>query len=201
MWIHLVWKSAFLILIAGTLLYSCHSGTTDEKRIKKPTKLSEAEVDSLFLSLSGLLIPDPQTKAEEENNLLVNYAMDNFLPVERTPSGLFYQIQRPGEGDLLQWGDRIKTFYKGTFPDGQEFDNAYKRGEALSVYIGNMIDGWNEGLQLLRPGGKMILLIPSHLAYGEKGLKNSARQYLVPPDQPLIFEVEVIELLKRAEEE
>ncbi len=195
-------KAFFLSALSVLLLSSCGSGDAPvENSAKKQVTLSEAEEDSLFMSLSVYLVPDPQTTAEKENNLLVNYAMDKLLEVERTSSGLFYHIQKPGEGNLLQWGDRVKTFYRGTFPDGQEFDNAYKRGEPLSFYIGNVIDGWNEGLQLLRPGGRMTLLIPSHLAYGEKGLKNSDRKFLVPPDQPLIFDIYVSDLLKKAEEE
>ena len=67
----------------------------------------------------------------------------------------------------------------------------------MEFYIGNMIDGWNEGLQLLRPGGRVKFLVPSHLAYKEEGVKDSKGNVLVPPNAVLAFDLEVLEVTAR----
>lgn len=64
----------------------------------------------------------------------------------------------------------------------------------MDFYIGNMIPGWNEGLQLLKVGGKARFLVPSHLGYGEEGFKDG-EAYLVPPNRVLVFELEVLKKL------
>ena len=76
------------------------------------------------------------------------------------------------------------------------FDSSYRRDKPLRFYIGNMIPGWNEGLQLIAPGGRIQLFVPSALGYGEKGLPDGKDGFLVPPDTPLVFEVEVIEIVE-----
>ena len=149
--------------------------------------------DALILRLSPDLVADPQSQAGTDRNLIINYAIDELLEVQATPSGLYYRILEVGEGAPLEWGDRLRVHYRGYFLDGREFDSSYSRDEPLEFYIGNMIAGWNEGLQLLRPGGKALLLIPSELAYGSEGLQDSKGKYLVPPDKVLAFEIEVLE--------
>lgn len=153
--------------------------------------------DDLLLKLSAFLIAEPQTLADSSRNHLVNYAIDKNLNVDRNPSGLFYKIINPGEGEPLQWGDRISAHYRGYFPDGKEFDSSYKRNKPITFYIGNMIDGWNEGLQMLRPGGRALFLVPSDLGYGEVGVQITDDEYLVPPNANLVFEVTVQELIEK----
>jgi FKBP-type peptidyl-prolyl cis-trans isomerase len=153
-----------------------------------------------ILRLSGELAANPRTQAERDRNAIVNYAIDSLLDVRSTPSGLFYQVLRAGEGEPLQWGDRIRVHYRGYFlENGRVFDSSYRRGKPMEFYIGNMIDGWNEGMQLLRPGAQALFLVPSGLAYGEKGVQNEDGETLVPPNAVLAFEVEVVEVTERRE--
>lgn len=166
-----------------------------------PPAPAEADEDQIVLQLSAYLIADPQTQAERDQNALVNYAIDQLIPLERTRSGLLYRILQPGAGDLLKWGDYISAHYKGYFLDGAEFGSTSKNDEPLQFYIGNMIPGWNEGLQLIAPGGRIQLLVPSNLGYVETGLPDGKGGYVVPPDTPILFEVEILERLKRAGEE
>ena len=114
-----------------------------------------------------------------------------------TQKGLFFLIEEEGEGDLLKWGDKISANYKGQFLDGKVFDSTDSKGEPMSFFIGNMIDGWNEGLQLLRPRGKAIFLVPSALAYGEDGLKDRKERSIIPENTVLRFDIEVVEKLKK----
>jgi len=110
--------------------------------------------------------------------------------VQTTESGLQYEILQEGEGDAPGSGDTVVVHYQGTFIDGEEFDSSYARGEPATFTLGpgNVIQGWTEGLQLVKPGGKIKLFVPPNLAYGSQG-KGS-----VPPNATLIFEVELLEV-------
>jgi FKBP-type peptidyl-prolyl cis-trans isomerase FkpA len=189
---------AFLSL--GLLLCSRCGPQAEKAQDKNPAEEAAASVpaldeDAVVLQLSGYLLAKPQGQAETDQNEIANYAIENVLPLERTASGLFYQILQPGQGELLEWGDYLRAHYRGYFLDGQVFDSSYRRNKPLEFYLGNMIAGWNEGLQLLRPGGKIRLLVPSSLAYGEQGLPDGKGGFLVPPNAVLAFEVEVLEKL------
>ncbi len=172
--------------------FSCQNppAETTETPIEKP-EIS----DDLLVRLSAEMTSNPQTEAEKERNEILNYAIENNLNIRETQSGLFYLITEKGEGEQLNWGDKIKADYTGTFLDGQVFDSTKNKDEPLEFYIGNMIDGWNEGLQLLRPGAAATFLVPSRLGYGEKGIEVKKGQYLVPPGAVLRFDLKVVEKL------
>ena len=187
-----------LLLLAAAFSMGCNSSGAEQQAAPPP--ISEPENDDLTLRLSTELVNQPGNLAEEEQNKIIGYAIDHNLDVQKAPEGYWYMIRKPGEGDLLQWGDRIRAHYQGRFLDDATFDDSYRRKEPLEFYIGNMIEAWNEALQKLKPGGKMLLLVPSSLAYGEKGLPMKGDQFLVPPDTPLLFEIEVLALLQKAPE-
>lgn len=188
----------FPSLLLGLFLLLSACGSSGDKAAANeargvPEVAPAVDEDALIMRLSPDLVADPQTQAAVDRNAIANYAIDKLLDVRSTPSGLYYQILQEGEGALIQWGDRLRVHYRGFFLDGREFDSSYGRDKPLEFYVGNMIAGWNEGLQLLRPGGKALLLIPSELGYGAEGLQDSKGKYLVPPDQVLAFEIEVLE--------
>lgn len=108
---------------------------------------------------------------------------------EETPSGLRYQIIQKGEGAQAEKGKTVAVHYKGMFADGGEFDNSYKRGNPIEfpVGMGNVIAGWDEGIQLLKVGDKARFVIPSHLGYGAQGAGG-----VIPPNATLVFDVELM---------
>jgi len=77
--------------------------------------------------------------------------------------------------------------YKGTFIDGKEFDNSYKRGQPATFPLNGVIPGWTEGLQLMKTGTMAKLFVPANLAYGERGAGQA-----IEPNKTLIFEIELI---------
>ena len=85
----------------------------------------------------------------------------------------------------------MKVHYTGRFPDGKVFDSSVNRGEPLEFVLGKgrVIKGWDEGIALMKVGGKAQLTIPSHLAYGERGAGG-----VIPPNASLVFEVELVEV-------
>lgn len=110
---------------------------------------------------------------------------------ERTDSGLLYKMIVNGDGKKAEKGKIVSVHYKGTLTDGKEFDSSYKRKEPISFPLGkgNVIAGWDEGIELLHVGDKARFVIPSHLAYGEKGAAG-----VIPPNATLIFDVELMDV-------
>ena len=84
----------------------------------------------------------------------------------------------------------MSVHYRGTLPDGTEFDSSYSRGQPAEFRLDQVIPGWTEALQLMAPGAKYNLIVPSALAYGAAGAPPSIRPY-----STLLFEVELLEVL------
>ena len=110
--------------------------------------------------------------------------------VKVTSSGLQYKIIREGTGKKPITTNTIKVHYKGTLIDGEVFDSSYDRGKPIEFKLGQVIKGWQEGLNLMPVGSKYMLYIPSKLAYG----KNN--KGAIPANSVLIFEVELLEIIK-----
>ena len=110
-------------------------------------------------------------------------------PPLATSTGLQYIILDEGEGLAPQSGDLVMVHYVGSLADGTVYDNSYDRDQPLifSLGTGEVIPGWDEGMELLRPGGKARLIIPPELAYGPRGSGQ-----VIPADATLYLEVELI---------
>ncbi|HEX5742618.1 MAG TPA: peptidylprolyl isomerase [Flavobacteriaceae bacterium] len=108
---------------------------------------------------------------------------------EQTNSGLRYKILQKGTGNKAQKGKTVSVHYKGMLLDGSTFDSSYSRKEPIefTLGIGQVIAGWDEGIQLLKVGDKARFVIPSDLAYGSRGAGG-----VIPPDATLIFDVELM---------
>ena len=111
--------------------------------------------------------------------------------VTTTKSGLQYTVMTKGKGNKPKATDTVVVHYRGTLLDGTEFDSSFKRGQPATFQLNRVIKGWTEAVQLMRPGAKWKLFIPSTLAYGERGAGR-----LIGPNSTLIFEVELIEVKK-----
>lgn len=106
--------------------------------------------------------------------------------IKTSSSGLQYKIITAGSGANPKPTDTVKVHYRGTLIDGTEFDSSYKRNEPISFPLNGVIKGWTEGLQLIKPGGKIQLVIPPDLGYGPDG------QGPIPPNSVLLFDVELL---------
>ena len=104
-----------------------------------------------------------------------------------TPTGLVFRSLKDGKGAKPQATDTVTVHYKGTFPDGKEFDSSFSRGKPAEFPLNRVIKCWTEGVQMMAIGGKAKLTCPSTIAYGERGAGTS-----VPPNATLIFEVELL---------
>ncbi|MCM2340170.1 FKBP-type peptidyl-prolyl cis-trans isomerase [Rhodoferax sp.] len=104
-----------------------------------------------------------------------------------TASGLVYKSVKDGSGASPKASDTVKVNYRGTFPDGKEFDSSYKRNQAIEFPLGNVIPCWTEGVQRMKVGGKAKLTCPAAIAYGSRGAGG-----VIPPNATLLFEVELL---------
>lgn len=107
-------------------------------------------------------------------------------------SGLVYLSLKEGTGESPKATDTVKVHYKGTLPDGREFDSSYKRNKPIDFKLDAVIKCWTEGVQKMKPGGKARLVCPSSIAYGENGAGE-----MILPGATLVFEVELLEVLKK----
>jgi len=102
-------------------------------------------------------------------------------------SGLVYKSLKDGSGASPKASDTVKVHYKGSFPDGKEFDSSYKTGQPAEFPLNGVIKCWTEGVQMMKPGGKAKLTCPPAIAYGERGYPGA-----VPPNATLVFEIELL---------
>jgi FKBP-type peptidyl-prolyl cis-trans isomerase len=107
-----------------------------------------------------------------------------------TGSGLQYEVVTEGTGAKPVAADTVRVNYEGTFTDGTVFDSSYSRGEPAEFPLNGVIPGWTEGIQLMSEGAKYKFYIPSDLGYGPNGYAS------IPPYSPLIFEVELIAVVR-----
>jgi FKBP-type peptidyl-prolyl cis-trans isomerase FkpA len=173
----------------------------------KPTGRIHIKCWALILLLVPML-SFAQTAAlkPDETAKIKKYTADHNLAVTVTPLGLNYVITRPGQGDKIAVGDTAVVWYVLRFVDGKIFQtnivslarqgNPNNAGagvyKPIRVQAGmrRVIPGWDEALLLLNKGAKATFIIPSSLAYGEKGLN------IIPPYTPLVCEIEVIDIIK-----
>lgn len=128
---------------------------------------------------------------------------DEFLAANKTkpgvvtlPSGLQYKVLTQGTGPKPAATDSVVCNYRGTLINGKEFDSSYKGGKPLTFPVDGVIKGWTEALQLMPVGSKWQLFIPPDLAYGERGAGAD-----IGPDTTLIFEVELLSIEKKKQDE
>lgn len=111
--------------------------------------------------------------------------------VRELPEGIQYEVIKEGTGAQPQLRDKVKAHYKGSLLDGTEFDNSFKRGQPFSAPLTALIRGWQIALPQMKEGSHWRLWIPSDLAYGDRGAGSN-----IPGGATLIFEVELIEIVK-----
>lgn len=137
----------------------------------------------------------PADQAQIDQNAIINYLIENKIDAEKTESGIYYSITKEGNGKHPTAEDAVNVHYHGTVLDGTVFDSSVDRGEPIEFPLDGVIKGWTEGIPLLQEEGKGILYIPSGLAYGA----NPPQGGKIKPNDPLIFEVELLDVISKAE--
>lgn len=141
---------------------------------------------------------------QEDTKIITNYLAEQQIKAQTTPSGLFYVIDKPGKGEHPKKGNTVKVNYTGKLLDGKVFDTSVESAAkehgvhnpqrpyepiGFKLGVGQVIQGWDEGISLLQKGSKARLFIPSTLAYGKQGAGG-----LIPENAVLTFEVELVDI-------
>ena len=170
-------------------------GATDSHD-KKP-KLTEEKLQEILVSYQRLArqkqIERIKMESKENREKGLKFLEENKKKenVVSLPSGLQYKIIVEGDGPLPKASDTVECHYKGTLLDGTVFDSSYRRGKSASFQVGGVIQGWIEALQMMKVGSKWELVIPSDLAYGDRGAGAD-----IKPGSTLIFEVELLGIVE-----
>jgi len=157
--------------------------------------LSEEQMREAFEAFQKEIVAkqEAKSKAAAEKNLKDGEAFmaenGKNEGVVTLPSGLQYKVLEEGSGKTPAASDTVTVNYRGTLIDGSEFDSSYKRGEPATFPVGGVIPGWTEALQLMKEGAKWQIVIPSNLAYAERGAMP-----VIGPNSTLVFEVELIKV-------
>ncbi len=160
----------------------------EDELIKQPKWWEKSIVKVILIALvvlSTLTIFAVLGNTKQENKIDMN------SQVITQDNGLIIEEIEIGTGDIINSGDRASFHYVGTLEDGTKFDSSVDRNEPfpITVGVGEVIQGWDQGLTGMKIGGKRKLTIPPELAYGERGIGP------IPPNATLIFDVEAIEKL------
>ncbi len=142
-------------------------------------------------------LADASRQTEVDDKLIQEHLAKNKIKAEKTASGLYYKMSKQGTGELAKAGQKVSVNYTGMLLNGEKFDSnidpQFQHVEPFQFMLGagNVIKGWDEGIALLKKGGKATLYIPSTLAYG----KNSPSPK-IPANSVLVFDVELVDIIE-----
>jgi FKBP-type peptidyl-prolyl cis-trans isomerase len=134
--------------------------------------------------------PEEQAGTVEEGGRAMEFSAD-LEQMTQTPSGLYVQDLKVGDGAEAVAGEIVQVHYTGWLMSGEKFDSSLDRGAPFPFQLGagRVIPGWDEGVAGMLEGGRRKLVIPPELAYGERGYPP-----VIPPDATLVFEVELLQV-------
>ncbi|WP_373778582.1 FKBP-type peptidyl-prolyl cis-trans isomerase [Glaesserella sp.] len=161
--------------------------------LKKSGKLTDEDLQKQLKALDTYL-QEQEDKILAERSKSTIEAGDKYRVeyekksgVKKTSSGLLYKIEKAGEGDSPKAEDTVKVHYKGTLPDGTVFDSSYDRGEPIEFQLSQLIPAWVEAIPMLKKGGKMEIVVPPKLGYGDRQAGK------IPANSTLVFEIELLD--------
>lgn len=161
--------------------------------LKKNGKLTDEDLQKQLKSLDSYLSAQ-EKKIQAEKSKATVEAGDKFRAeyakkdgVKKTASGLLYKIEKTGTGESPKPEDTVKVHYKGTLTDGTVFDSSYDRKEPIEFQLNQLIPGWIEAIPMLKKGGKMEIVVPPELAYGDRQAGK------IPANSTLVFEIELLD--------
>ena len=181
---------------ASEVVASDFAAAIDDVLQGRPLQLKHQEaqqiVTSYFQQQESRIEQQRRAQAGQHKEAGERYLAENAKKegVVTLPSGLQYQVLRPGNGRKPTAKDSVKCHYEGFLIDGTVFDSSVQRGEPAVFGLQQVIAGWTEGLQLMEEGAKYRFFIPYRLAYGEGGAGQ-----MIPPYAALIFDVELIQVM------
>jgi FKBP-type peptidyl-prolyl cis-trans isomerase len=148
-----------------------------------------------LISLLALVAPVTALHAQREKLPPddLDYVTKTWPQARKTYTGIRYIIERPGSGQPPQAGDVVSVLFKGTLLEGRVFEKNLDPRDPFTFRLGRgeVIPGWDQIFQLMKPNSKWMVIIPPELAYGSRG-----RAPRVPPDSTLVFEIQLVKIVR-----
>jgi len=199
-----IYDGMSMMRVGDSATFICNADSVFLKLFRMPMVPPEFDsIENLYFNIRLNAIETlEEVKAAQEAELKVlkdgetkkryDYLASNYPDAQPVASGLYYVETKEGKGSTPEKGQTVKVNYKGMFLDGNVFDSSFDRNQPIEFALGQnqVIRGWDEGIGMMREGGTAILVIPSDLAYGPQGRSS------IPPYSTLVFEVELIEIVK-----
>ncbi|UOG75591.1 FKBP-type peptidyl-prolyl cis-trans isomerase [Hymenobacter tibetensis] len=153
-----------------------------------------ADQQKAMVAQQQQMVAHAAEQSKKDDAVLQEYVKKNNLNVQKDTSGVYYVVTTPGTGPKPKTGQTVSVKYKGMLLDGKVFDSSEKapnNGKPIdfAIGVGQVIPGWDRAIPLLSKGSKATLLIPSPLAYGQRGAGTD-----IPADAPLRFDVELVDV-------
>jgi FKBP-type peptidyl-prolyl cis-trans isomerase len=164
----------------------------EELSYPSETLLSMRSPALLLISILGLLsVPALHAQREKLPPEDLELVEKKWPEAKKTNSGIRYIIQREGQGESPKPGDVVSVLYVGQLLDGKIFDQYQDREKPFTFRVAReqVIDGWDQVLQLMKRGEKRLVIIPPELAYGSRGQAPK-----IPRGATLVFEIDLIEI-------
>lgn len=171
------------------------AAAVNEALAGKTSVISTEDTQKIMTEFQGAVQKKAEAKRKEQGDKNVETGKKFLAENGKKPgvvtltSGLQYKILKEGAGAAPKASDTVTTHYEGRLIDGTVFDSSIKRKEPASFPVNGVIKGWTEALQLMKPGAKWQLYVPSDLAYGAQGAGAD-----IGPNSTLIFDVELISI-------
>ncbi len=197
-----VYAGIAMMHVGDSVTFICNADSTFTKLFRMPAvppELDSIEYLYFHIKLNAIeTLEEVQAAQEgelkrrqaEETKLRYDYMAEKYPDALPIASGLFYIETKEGKGSTPEKGQTVAVHYKGMFMDGSVFDSSIDKGDPIEFPLGQgqVIKGWDEGIGMMRKGGKAVLVIPSDLAYGPNGRSS------IPPFSTLVFEVELVDI-------
>lgn len=156
--------------------------------LRKGKEAEAFDAAKTFETEKSLVSVRAEEKAKAAAIAMNKVLSEKYGSAKTTASGLRYIVEQEGTGNAPQATSNVTVHYTGTFLTGEKFDSSVDRGQPATFPLNQVIPGWTEGLQLMKEGGKLKLIVPPNLAYGEGGRPG------IPPNSWLVFDVELIKV-------
>jgi FKBP-type peptidyl-prolyl cis-trans isomerase len=201
-----LYEGIYLMHLGDSASFACNTDSVFIKLFRQkvtPPKFDSVDYITFNIKLLSVKSQEEVKKEQEAENKaaqekekteLEKYLTDNNITASPTESGLIYIETEKGNGKQPKKGDTVKVHYSGYLLDGTKFDSSLDRGKPFEFELdaGRVIKGWDEGIALMKVGGKATLIIPSAIAYGPRGAGG-----MIPPYSTLKFDVELLDIVKK----